>query len=498
MIVTKRDGVRAADNAMGTYRNQIRALEQEYNQINESLHEAEQELRETVNQLAEGLLPSAHRAVVEQAAKDVGALHLPSRLTAIEDQRVQFRGRQKDIEGDKRYRNRELLIHPTTGDYSIKINEFLEFTQSLHKKLARYDFPDFRWLLNRKVHQKRDHGVFGSFWRMITLANYREEQALERVRKRFNTVSFGAVVNDYNETRKNYRTHKKELKHWQDKRQEVEDLVEEYSQNKHWLENYQTEARNALRLELATYLGNSSFESIHNLVRPAGKVMVAKCTALTKKIEYFRDLKRTVRSEINDREGRIASIHRVRLKWARKPYGRLSGDKSKWLVKVPKIKTTSTRKRVRWIRTMRTNIHSYHHYHHYSHYMESDFDFLPYDAFSYGAPERMPYEGFTRTVIGDLDNWRDHYGQERADFGHFKECLRQSDDYDQDWGYTEDMFIDDDDFEETVPDEVYGLDDHGHDGEDHEDHLDDHDEYEDAAAAAMADDWGEVPFTDES
>ncbi|PCJ56590.1 MAG: hypothetical protein COA73_11895, partial [Candidatus Hydrogenedentota bacterium] len=59
--------------------------------------------------------------------------------------------------------------------------------------------------------------------------------------------------------------------------------------------------------------------------------------------------------------------------------------------------------------------------------------FLAYDAFSYRADERMPYEGYSRTIISDLDGFRNEHDQDSADYGIFKESINDYEDTDEGW-----------------------------------------------------------------
>ncbi len=57
----------------------------------------------------------------------------------------------------------------------------------------------------------------------------------------------------------------------------------------------------------------------------------------------------------------------------------------------------------------------------YEDFLEEDDDFLPFDAFGFYGDERMPYEGFCQAVIDEIADYREECGQEKADYGFFKD-----------------------------------------------------------------------------
>lgn len=462
-MATKADGVRMANGAIQAYKSQARDLSDEYDELVDSFANIEGELAQAIENIAVGLLPICNAELFQQVIDETGALQLTSLWEELQQGRDDRRARSQEILNSQDYRRREMLIHPTTGEYTVKINEHKEYCDSLNASLRRYDFKNFRYCYKNKLNKTKEHGVFGGFWRFVTMAESREKSAIEATLNRLRVDSLDEAFRTYEADKKSLSFHKKELKDWKDKSTAVSNLIEEYNENEHWLKNFATEARDEMRKSLQWHLRRSDLDSIHKTIRPAGKVLVATAHALAKKLEYIENMKNEVRKEIRDREKRVASIERVKYKWQRKPWAPLYGDKSKWLVKVPKIKKTSTRKRIRWVGTMRRNIHSYHHYDKYSHYMDGEEDFLAYDAFAFGAAERMPYEGFTRLVIPEMDQWRRAWGQPKADYSYFKSMRRAGEEYDEDWGwdeYEEEQF-DFEEFEREADD--YETDDDGAD-----------------------------------
>ncbi len=436
-IRTKGDGVKAARAAISEYQRQGRDFERELTKVGADRDSAQSDLDATLENLATGLIASADPKCVATVVQETGAMHLEKVRVDMQDRRIQARDRVTDIAALEDYRQRVELTHPTTGDYSQKVTEHQTVADDLVVGLKPYSNKDFMWLYKRGVHKNRDQNTFSSFWRMVTLADRREQTATDKVLRLLKFDTFAKCAASFDEYKKLLSHHKKELRAWQGKIDAVMELVTEHDDLVAWDQNFDTEAADSLRFELAAHLRGTDLDQIHRNIRPAGKILTAKASALAKKLEYFDDLDRFLRDEISDRETRVASIDRVQRVWARKPYSFMRGDKTKWLVTLPAMKRTSSEKRVRWIGSMRSNISDYDRYDHYSHYMDAQIAFLAYDAFNYGAHERAPYEGFSRGVVSELEDFRVEHDMERADYSDMKD-VDVVDSYDEEWDVSAD------------------------------------------------------------
>lgn len=430
---TKKDGIQAAQQAIQEYQRQINDLQNERQNIQTSAGQSAEELKQTLSDLAKGLLPTSSRPVVERAADETGALHLPTALDELEGRKTDSANEVSAIETSDDYINRELLIHPVTGEHTLKIKECEETSGAFRAVAKDYEFKDFQWLYEREHHKEKQHGGFQKFWRAISMASKRESKAEAAVLGKLNAISFAGCAERYDQNQESLEQADKDLKSWQDTKQQVIDQIERRDHLKAWVENYPLESTSDLRGQLARHLHDCNYQELHTTIRPAGKVLISKCHALSKKTGYFDDLIQSMDTEVADRRKRIESISRVMKKWSYKPYDRLRGDKTKWLCQIPDMKRRSTGKRLNWTQTIHHNVHSYDRYNNYDAVMTAGVVFLAYDAFSFGADERMPYEGFSRTVISDLDGYRTEHGQDRADFSVFQESINDYEETEQGW-----------------------------------------------------------------
>lgn len=426
MIVTKNDGVVAAKRAIANYQGQISGLQDERSSLNKDLRSVQQDRLETLDQIAAGLIRSSDRDTVSKVAEETGALHLLSTLDDLEHQRTDSIQRVKKIENHQEYIDREFLTHPVTGDYSIKLAEAEETESAFKSEFDQFDFKDFKWLYSRDYHKTSDadRGGFQKFLRAITFTSQREKKAEMETLRILNEPSFASCVERFEKIQSALERAQSEVQEWKDKKSHILEMAQERDHLKKWVENYQEECVQALRARLVDHLEGCDLEALRDTVRPSAKVLIAKLHAISKKSEYIEDLQRYIDKEILDRENRVRSIDSVQRKWRRKPYGLLRGNKTRWLVDLPEMKRFGTEKRLNWSRTMRSNIGGYDHYGRYALLWGGAAGFLAYDVFAMGASERMPYEGFSRGVIGELGDYRETHGMDRPDYSEYQEVLQ--------------------------------------------------------------------------
>lgn len=427
MIVTKNDGVVAAKRAIANYKGQISGLREERLALDKDQDAIRQDQQETLEQIAAGLIRSGDRESVSRIAEETGALHLISTLDDLEKQKIESIQRTEAISKDDEYINRELLTHPVTGEYSIQLKEAEETESAFKSEFDQFDFKEFKWLYGRDYHKvsDADRGGFQKFLRAITFSNQREKKAEEVALQKLKEPSFASCAEKFEKIQQALESAQEDVQKWKDKKEHILDMIEEKERLTRWVEDYPNECIQALRAQLVDHLDGCDLESLRDSIRPSAKVLIAKLHALGKKSDYVQDLQRYIDKEILDRENRVRSIDSVQRKWRRKPYGLLRGNKTRWLVDLPEMKRFGTEKRLRWSRTMRSNIGGYDHYGSYALLWGGAAGFLAYDAFAMGAAERMPYEGFSRGVIGELDDYRETHGMDRPDYSEYKEILSE-------------------------------------------------------------------------
>ncbi len=423
-IITKRDAADAGRKAIALYEEQVAEYEEQIRELKSDKKRLSAELDETFDELARKLIPRADARVVERVARELRSRTIQQRLGDLDRELALSKSRVSDIESSEDFQTRDGLLDPDGGELVLALADAKSEAGKLKQAIRRYDKTSFHWLMKRDVHKKRDFGAFSSFWRTITLASRRENKRLEQTLTALGASDFGECVEAYKAERDGYERAKAKLELAEDRHAEVVALVEEQAELRRRLDNWPEESNEFLRRCVVAELEDADLDALHKRIRPAGKPLVAKAHAIVKKLAYLDDLLRWAKSELADREKRIASISKCVGLWRRKPYGRLDSDKSKWLVTVPKMKRDSTRKRVGWARRSHRNICDYDDWDDYSDYMDDDDDFLAYDAFGYGAEERMPWEGFSREVFSELDETRTATGQEKADYSALKECKK--------------------------------------------------------------------------
>ena len=422
---TKQDGVRMATEAIESYGQQVAELEQEGQAIEMSFEQARQQFEGALAQLAEFLLPSCAPNVLQSAATELGANHLPQRMAQYQMQRSQSAARLTQIDTDPRYTQRSALLHPTTGTISRRINELKGYVAPMQQSLARFGNEDYQWLLAREYQNREGESGFQKFWKAVTLVSHKESKAWERAQQQLGHPSFTACVAEHHQLLGQMQALHNELAKVEGQKAEIFALLDERIRHEAWVNEFEKTATEGLRKDLVEFLRAQDWTTFHARIRPQARKFAAQCHALVHKAKYFRQMIGYLQRETGDRKKRMASIESVRSKWARRPYGYLTSDKTKWLRTVPSLKRQGTTKRVRWVRSMHRGIHDFDDYDDYGDSMGYGY-FYAYDAFNVWSDERMPHEGFAREVLPELDQFRTETGMDGVNKNAYREAAEEA------------------------------------------------------------------------
>ncbi len=426
---TKREGVQAANGAINSYRTQVDDLQEEQQSIRNDISKIEQKVDDLRTHLARNILINVSEEEVARVSTELSLPTLNEQLAASNRKRDENIRRQEEILNTQEFRDRELLIHPVTGEYTAKITELSESLIALEQSVKKYtDIRGFKKLYARKD-KPAPTGII-KFLRTITLIQYfasriyerRKENVLHELKK----TTLGSVFYEYDEVLQAYNITKNEHHRFVALKQRVERLIEVNQELTEEISGFEQVTLEKLRKDILAHLKLITVnKELREQVRKGVKVIVTSLIAQEEKMNYLEQMDNYLSEEILDRENRIMSISSVARKWSKKPYDRLRGNKTKWLITVPKMKSASTGKRVKWIKTMRINISGFDHYDAYDYMLEHNDDFLPWDVFARASEERMPYEGFTAQVIPDIEEYRESH-QEKADYGDIDLAIRES------------------------------------------------------------------------
>lgn len=417
---TKGEAAKAAAEAIASYRRQAEEMEHESSAIRADLEAVKAEYSQVMTELTRQLLPDAAPARLEAVARGTGAGLLPQERVKLEQQRQMWAARLREIDSDPDFTARQELLHPHHGELGGKLQEARDQHRELQNTLAIFDHRTFRWLMSRQG-EENAAGLKG-FWRKVTFADYREERARQSLVGELGYADWNALMADYQRCTSAIGPSEARLHQLEARRSRLQELVIEHEDLDAWVNRFEEKVTQHIRDQLAAHLSRTDPAQLHGNLGPALRPLAARLHGLLQKIGYLDQMQNYLHREIVDRHNRVQKMDRVRMLWERKPWDRVHGDKTKWLVTVPHLKADSSSKRVRWVRSMRKNVVDYDDWDDYDLYLTEVDDFLPYDAFAYGAEERMPYEGFTREVIGDLDEHRRETGLEKADYSAYKEA----------------------------------------------------------------------------
>ncbi|MGE0489869.1 MAG: hypothetical protein AB7S38_11745 [Vulcanimicrobiota bacterium] len=446
MIRTKGEGAEAAGRAVADYRHQAEQFAREAEATGQAAESVRSQYESARFELATALLPDAHpqrlAAIDANLATDLGL-----RRSSFEQKRAEWTARLAEIQSDSDFAQRETLLHPYSGELKAGLEQAENERRKYENEMVAFDGNStFQWAIKRHEEVEEGTSGFKSFWRAVTLSSTREQIAQKKLCKDLDFPDWSSLVDAYRvlSNKQGYA-----FTTWvalNDRRKKLDALVIEAEDLDGWVNRFEEQLTYSLRATLAETLDFADLTALHRQAPPELKPLLARMHALQAKQRYLASMRGYLDNEIADRRKRAAGIERVRHVWQRKPWDRLYSDKTKWLVTVPEMKRNGTEKRLRMTRRMRENIVAFDDYDSYNTYWcELEDDYLPYDTFAYCSHERMPYEGFSRTLIPDLDEHRRHHGWERADYSAYKEA-------DQAGDWVEEDEVEEADFEEAASD----------------------------------------------
>jgi hypothetical protein len=418
---TKGQGVQAADAAIGSYQSQIAELESERRAVASDHGVVQNELRDALARAAQVLLPDASPATLHAAAAELGGPWLLARRRDMENNRVAWAQRLTEIERDPRFVRRHALLNAARGELAVEQASLREAIAGLESQLSRLQTETFQWIRNRETARELERGALGSFWDAVTFAGYREEKAKKRCAAELGFATYEEVMAVHHDADTRLRHAQHRCQQIDAERAAVLALLDEHAKLYGWTHDFEARLCEMLRGEVVAAVSRGDLGAVHRAIRPEARSAIAQAHALAKKADYLVNLGQFLDNQIADRQARIGPIRKTRVAWSMKPWDRVSGNKSKWLVGLPQSKKESTHKQVRWVRRMHHNIVVFEDYDDYDYYLWHNPGFLPYDAFAYASDEPMPYEGFSRGIIGDLATHRAHHGQDRADYKSFRD-----------------------------------------------------------------------------
>lgn len=422
---SKGQGVQAADAAIANYQAQISALNGEAASIAADRKVVDAQLQDALFSAASVFLREASMDELLRTELELNLPGLKGRRVELERQRQSWKQRLATIERDPSFVRRAALLHATRGELALERQRLEQKRVATGEHMLKFNHQTLQWL-EARGHKKETRGGLGAFWDTVTFGGYREEKAKAKCCAELGYDNFQSLEADLHEKRTVLLGIDTRLAELETLRQRVLKLLEEYAQLHTWTTEFEPRACELLRKELAERMEKMQLRSLHATIRPEARPFIAKADALTQKQQYLSSMMYGLQAEIADRQNRISAIAKTRQSWMMRPRERINGDKRAWLLTLPAQKQASTTKRVRFTRRMHTNVYEYDDYDDYDYYLAHNRGFLAYDAFAWGADEPMPYEGFSRSVIPGLTDYRRQCGHDRPDYDFFKTSDKQA------------------------------------------------------------------------
>ncbi len=420
-MTTKGAAAKAAGAAIELYSGQQTELTRVRAEVGAALDRVRVELEAALGVWSLAALPdgvSQRLGWLDGLAPSLGLVELRTREESLLPAR---RERLGQVEGEPDWVARESLLNGYDGELGRGISDLARRCEEMGERRDALDgCKTFLFALTREAERGEGLTSFQSFWRALTFSSAREERARAASCQKFASPDWASLRAEYSELYEALGRELPRLAELREREARLRALMAERDELVAWTERFEESLVAALRERLREQSRMMSLRpfclsSSHPLAISAGTV-----EALRAKTGYLESLQTYLESEIMDRMGRVKKLQRVRANWQRRSYELMRGDKTKWLVTVPAIKGESTEKCCRWSRRIAQNLEGYSDYGAFAAYLAELPNLLAWDAFAYGSVESMPYEGFTRTVMMELDQARRRSGAAKADYGPFK------------------------------------------------------------------------------
>jgi len=345
-------------------------------------------------------------------ASEWNAPSIVTRLEQLQAERANKIAERDELSRETAVVQRAQLLDPECGTLILAFQEADQHAKQLNQRLVLYQAESFQWLYEKGYLQRSvEPNGFTKMWRMITLTTRKRNKHLATLEETFPAVDKYTLADQYDMLVKEQKAQDEKVKGIYAEWQAAAGIVERYDALGQWEDHFDEVVVNEVTTTMDAHLAQQPLDGLIRQVGENQRTHVGAMHALAKKIEYSHQLIGYLENEINDRRDRVRSIDRVRRKWRRNPSGSVRGDKSKWLQQLPANKQVGTQKRIGWSRSMRSNMHSYNRYDDYSgvyfYSVFHDQPFLAFDMFNHRPEYRMPYEGFSSSVIPEITDFRD-------------------------------------------------------------------------------------------
>lgn len=444
--------VQKAQEAIDHYTAQAQSLREEKQRIQQLQKQLKQARKPFEQTAIEAIFPTADSPYMEILGTFPVFRSLKTTRLLEESQQTKRLAELEQIQAEADFQARERL-QGKNGELTQMRHTLEQELKHLAQKIEGFESKAFLWVYARL--NEAESGGFKSFMSAITLQKQRLNKAKAKCCEALGYEDFETLLSDYEglcteqtlayQRRKALEERQEQLKIWTDRYRELAP----------WAQDFDGALCQALRKELQKQLFHSEPkapappEVLTQLCRQTqGKTaeVLGRCHAMMFQNHYLGRLVKFLDLETQDRERRIKSIARTQRKWKAKPWDTVRDSKDKWLKQVPQMKAESCQKRLRWIRSMGENIGSFRAWGLYLSQLRDSSHFLAYDVFAFASEHPMPYEGFARTVISDLDTARKQRGLEKADYSDLKALKKaykkrrrrfaiddEDDDFDEEW-----------------------------------------------------------------
>jgi len=360
-MYSKSQGISDAKSAISEYDVQIQQLNSQENGIKLSLTTVSKQSEDTRQQLACGLLQHPTQEAVSHVSSEIGAIHIPSKLSALEKDLETNNTRLDALKQHEHFIRNKELVDPIVGVISVSIRKNKDLLTEIKSAILNLESaPHFIWV---KQNINNPSGLFNTLKSWFTFSFMYRNKRLAECESSIGNLH--EAVNKHDE----FKVHETDTLHALDDLEYQHNSIRSHMQQINTLtdynSNFDTNSLAVLRNIVASHIEYCDLKQIIQTIREDAKILVSKLEALKQKERNLSDMLDHCRNEITDRLNRQNKIRNVLSKWRRSKQYYLSSDKSKWLIETP---LGSKKRTTRFCNTYSSNCNSITNYNDYNGY----------------------------------------------------------------------------------------------------------------------------------
>ncbi len=347
MPITGHEFVSQAQEHLYKIRQASEELEQAYQTHQQRLGELQRALALALDELTQLNLPTLEPSVIQQVQQHTGyrQFEVKDPLSRIKEEEQSLPQQIAQIEAEPRYQQREALLHPVTGEFTLKIATICKEYDLMRAETERYETQtSFNELY------ANGYGTDDYTHSFLSLQYYEDWKHGDEIVEHFGKENFQEVRADYARLRAAREEYKRDLDNWEQQRTDLQQLIQQHDDAVARRQNLPARILQESQAALREHLKFVDREQLFTWSQGdrGREALVKKIDGLEKKLHYLEQM--TAHQTAAEREqlnAHIAKLQRKVAKYERpkNQYLWISDEERDALLADPRVRINSRRER---------------------------------------------------------------------------------------------------------------------------------------------------------